>query len=44
LSGTPIRLEFKSPINPCHGQKSKLGDKKVEKRKRLVRRIKKNEK
>ncbi|MEQ1558429.1 MAG: ribosome biogenesis GTPase Der [Methyloglobulus sp.] len=44
LSGTPIRLEFKSPINPFHGQKSKLGDKLVEKRKRLVRRIKKNEK
>jgi GTPase len=44
LSGTPIRLEFKSPVNPFHGQKSKLGDKQVEKRKRLVRRIKKNEK
>ncbi|MDD1625661.1 MAG: ribosome biogenesis GTPase Der, partial [Methylococcaceae bacterium] len=24
LSGTPIRLEFKSPVNPFHGQKKKL--------------------
>jgi GTPase len=40
LSGTPIRLEFKSPINPFHGQKNKLSDKQVEKRKRLVRRMK----
>jgi GTPase len=40
LSGTPIRLEFKSPINPFHGQKNKLSDRQVEKRKRLVRRMK----
>jgi len=40
LSGTPIRLEFKSPVNPFHGQKNKLSDRQVEKRKRLVRRMK----
>ena len=40
LSGTPIRLEFKSPINPFHGQKNKLSDRKVEKRNRLNRRMK----
>ncbi|MEQ1484985.1 ribosome biogenesis GTPase Der [Methyloglobulus sp.] len=40
LSGTPIRLEFKSPVNPFHGQKNKLSDRKVEKRNRLVRRMK----
>ncbi|NOU20200.1 MAG: ribosome biogenesis GTPase Der [Methyloglobulus sp.] len=40
LSGTPIRLEFKSPVNPFHGQKNKLSDRQVEKRKRLVRHLK----
>jgi GTP-binding protein len=37
LSGTPIRLEFKSPINPFQGQKNKLSDRQIEKRRRLVR-------
>ncbi|CAG7856423.1 partial GTPase Der, partial [biofilm metagenome] len=37
LSGTPIRLEFKSPINPFQGQKNKLSDRQIEKRKRLVK-------
>jgi len=41
LAGTPIRLEFKSPVNPFHGQKSKLTDWQVEKRKRLLSRVKK---
>jgi GTP-binding protein len=36
LSGTPIRLEFRSPINPFHGQKNKLTDRQVQKRKRLA--------
>ncbi len=40
LSGTPIRLEFKSPVNPFHGQKAKLTDWAVEKRIRLTKRAK----
>ncbi|WP_411726000.1 ribosome biogenesis GTPase Der [Methyloglobulus sp.] len=40
LSGTPIRLEFKSPVNPFQGQKNKLSDRQVEKRKRLVKHMK----
>jgi GTP-binding protein len=40
LSGTPIRLEFKSPVNPFHGQKTKLTDWAVEKRIRLMKRAK----
>jgi serine/threonine protein kinase len=36
LKGTPIRLVFKSPENPFHGQKNKLSDRQVKKRKRLV--------
>lgn len=41
LSGTPIRLEFKSPNNPFHGQKNKLSDRQIEKRKRFVKQFKK---
>lgn len=37
LSGTPIRLEFKSPVNPFHGQKTKLTDWQIQKRERLTR-------
>lgn len=37
LSGTPIRLEFKSSINPFQGQKNKLSDRQIEKRRRLIR-------
>lgn len=40
LSGTPIRLEFKSPANPFSGQKPKFVDWQVERRERLQRRIK----
>ncbi|MGZ8240155.1 MAG: ribosome biogenesis GTPase Der [Methylobacter sp.] len=40
LSGTPIRLEFKSPVNPFHGQKNKLTERQLQKRKRLVKHIK----
>lgn len=40
LSGTPIRLEFKSPVNPFQGQKNKLTDWQVKKRERLMKRIK----
>ncbi|MDD5460780.1 MAG: ribosome biogenesis GTPase Der [Methylococcales bacterium] len=40
LSGTPIRIEFKSPVNPFHGQKNKLTDWQVQKRQRLMKRVK----
>jgi len=40
LSGTPIRMEFKSPVNPFHGQKKKLTDWSVQKRVRLAKRAK----
>jgi GTP-binding protein len=43
LSGTPIRLEFKSPVNPFHGQKSKLTEWQVKKRERLMKRVKNKE-
>ncbi|WAR45442.1 ribosome biogenesis GTPase Der [Methylomonas rapida] len=36
LQGTPIRLVFKSPENPFHGQKNKLSDRQIKKRKRLI--------
>lgn len=40
LKGTPIRLEFKSPVNPFHGKKNQLTERQVQKRKRLVRHTK----
>lgn len=40
LAGTPIRLVFKSPVNPFHGQKNKLTEWQVKKRERLIRRAK----
>jgi GTPase len=43
LSGTPIRLEFKSPTNPFQGQKNKLSDRQIEKRRRLIRERKRKE-
>ncbi len=36
LRGTPVRLVFKSPENPFQGQKNKLTDRQIKKRKRLV--------
>ncbi|PPD31843.1 MAG: ribosome biogenesis GTPase Der [Methylomonas sp.] len=36
LKGTPVRLVFKSPENPFHGQKNTLSDRQVKKRKRLI--------
>ncbi len=36
LQGTPVRLIFKSPENPFHGQKNKLSDRQIKKRKRLI--------
>jgi GTP-binding protein len=40
LAGTPVRLVFKSPVNPFHGQKNKLTEWQVKKRERLIRRVK----
>jgi len=40
LSGTPIRLEFRSPVNPFHGQKKKITEWQVQKRERLQKRAK----
>ncbi|MDP2904055.1 MAG: ribosome biogenesis GTPase Der [Methylovulum sp.] len=40
LSGTPIRLEFKSTVNPFQGQKNKLTEWQVKKRERLMKRVK----
>ena len=44
LSGTPIRLEFKSPVNPFHGKKNKLTERQELKRKRLFQHVKKKKK
>ncbi|HBA66597.1 MAG TPA: ribosome biogenesis GTPase Der, partial [Methylococcaceae bacterium] len=41
LKGTPIRLEFKSPVNPFAGIKNKLTDRQVKKKQRLVKHAKK---
>lgn len=40
LVGTPIRLVFKSPANPFHGQKNKLTEWQVKKKERLMKRVK----
>ena len=40
LSGTPIRLVFKSPENPFHGKKTKVTEWEIKKRERLARRAK----
>jgi GTP-binding protein len=40
LSGTPIRLEFKSAANPFEGQKKKFTEWQVERQERIQRRIK----
>ncbi|MGZ5007696.1 MAG: ribosome biogenesis GTPase Der [Methylobacter sp.] len=40
LHGTPIRIVFKSPSNPFHGQKNKLTEWQVKKKERLMKRVK----
>ncbi|PPK75823.1 GTP-binding protein [Methylobacter tundripaludum] len=40
LVGTPIRLVFKSTVNPFHGQKNKLTEWQVKKKERLMKRVK----
>ncbi|MDI1231023.1 MAG: ribosome biogenesis GTPase Der [Methylobacter sp.] len=44
LVGTPIRLVFKSPVNPFHGQKRKMTEWQVKKRERLMKRAKSKKK
>jgi len=44
LVGTPIRLVFKSPVNPFHGQKRKMTEWQVKKRERLMKRVKSKKK
>ena len=41
LKGTPIRVEFKGGENPFAGRKNKLTERQLNKRKRLIRHIKK---
>ena len=36
LTGTPVRLVFKSPENPFQGQRNQLSDRQQKKRKRLI--------
>lgn len=40
LSGTPVKIIFKSPVNPFHGTKTKPTEWEVKKRERLARRAK----
>lgn len=41
MVGTPLRLEFKGTVNPFKDKKNKLTDRQVNKKKRLMRRVKK---
>lgn len=43
LQGTPIRIEFKSPVNPFKGVKNELTSRQVKKRQRLVKHSKKRD-
>ena len=44
LEGTPVRIEFRSSVNPFQGKKNKLSDRQVHKRKRMMKHIKKRKK
>ncbi len=44
LEGTPVRLEFRSSVNPFQGKKNKLSDRQIHKRKRMMKHIKKRKK
>jgi GTP-binding protein len=44
LFGTPVRLEFKSGANPYAGKRNKLTPRQMQKKKRLMRHIKKSSK
>lgn len=41
LAGTPLRIEFKSGDNPFHGRKNKLTTRQMQKKKRLMKHVKK---
>jgi GTP-binding protein len=41
LSGTPIRIEFKTGTNPYKGRKNKLTGRQVKRKSRLMRHVKK---
>lgn len=43
IIGTPIRIEFKGGENPYAGKKNKLSDRQVNKKKRLMKHVKKAE-
>ncbi|WP_163835101.1 ribosome biogenesis GTPase Der [Spartinivicinus ruber] len=43
IVGTPIRIEFKGGENPYAGKKNKLSDRQVNKKKRLMKHVKKAE-
>ena len=41
ITGTPIRLEFRSGENPFEGKKNNLSERQIKKRRRLIRHVKK---
>jgi len=42
LVGTPVRIEFRGGVNPFRGRRNSLSERQINKRKRLVRHIKKH--
>lgn len=44
LVGTPLKLEFKSGVNPFKDNKNKLTERQVQRRKRLMKRVKRRKK
>jgi GTP-binding protein len=44
LVGTPLKLEFKGGVNPFADKKNKLSQRQVNKKRRLMRRVKKKTK
>jgi len=42
LEGTPVRIEFRSGENPYAGKKNKLTPRQIQRKKRLMKFIKKN--
>ena len=44
LRGTPMRLEFKTSSNPYSGKKNTLSERQINRKKRMIRHIKKTEK
>jgi GTP-binding protein len=41
LVGTPLRLEFRAGVNPYEGKKNELSERQVERRRRMLRHLKK---